>query len=154
MAKKNTYQKYETDQAAEENGQLVEFSEGVIIGVRAMRSQPVREQQAIINRRNQRFYRSGASLPSSVQDQDAVDLCVAIISEWEGVTDRSGVDLVYNETNVRRVMTDLSDLREQVITAATMAETFRKEALKAATENLSPASVSSSGSRAQGALES
>ena len=147
----NTYQRYATDPVAIQNGTPVLFSDDMTITIRGMRSDAVRAMQDRINKRNQQYYRSGSALPTKVQDADQIDIAVAIINGWKGVTGPDGAALEYTADAARQLVTELPELREQIIAAASMAETFRVAALRATTENLSSASASNSNSAAAGA---
>lgn len=148
----NTYKRYKTDATAVEEGMPVEFAEGLTIRVRSMRSKVVRDANARIAKRNQRFYRTGSPVPLDIQDADNIELTGAIIAGWAGATDENGKALEYSPSAVRKLMTDLPELRDQVIAAAGMSETFRDaEDVAAATENLSSASAAGSSSAAPGA---
>lgn len=65
------------------------------------------------------------------------------VAGWRGVTGRDGAELPFSAENVRKVMTDLPWLRQDVLYAVLTKETFRKEAQAALGEASAPPSASS-----------
>jgi hypothetical protein len=120
------YERYATDEKLEAEGTWVDFGDGVRLKVISDQSEPMRQ----VRRRQQKKYRNylvAMDVPDHIERAMQVEqACTAVIA-WEGVTDRTGAPLPFTRDHLRQVMTDLRELRRDVLFAAGSAETFRPE---------------------------
>lgn len=125
----NSYELYSTDTQAEQNGQWVEMRTGLRYRIRSELSDAVRAYDTKLMKAQRAAYiANGGILPPKMQDRNDVLRCAnAIVTGWEGQTDREGNLLPFTPANAERVLTDLPRLRNDVLTASRTEETFRVE---------------------------
>jgi hypothetical protein len=146
--KPNLYRRFKTDKKAKENGTPVDFGDGVVFLIRSAGSTVVRAVDDEINKENRPLIKAGLPIPLETLEKQAIRRATAIIAGFvSGATDEAGNEMEYTPTNAQTLMTDLEELREMVIGAGYMHETFRAAQIKDVTENLSRASASISGTQ-------
>ncbi|MGE4163866.1 MAG: hypothetical protein AB7G23_19230 [Vicinamibacterales bacterium] len=138
------YDRFATDAASEEQGQWVDFGDGVELRIASTASR--RADRALDRHRAQyhRHYLHGKSIPLEVRLEADLALAAAVLTDWRGagVTGPDGSPLPYSADAARQLMTDLRELREQVLFVARQAETFRKERVQDLGKTSSPSSGS------------
>jgi hypothetical protein len=138
---KTAFDEYETSTEAEEDGAWVEFRAGVKVKIRSENSSEVREYLTKLTKTQRNILKAnGWVLPPKLQDRNDVLACKnAIVTDWEGVTDREGNPVPYSPDNVERILTALPRLREEILFIAKTDETY-----KAAKEDMLGNSAASS----------
>lgn len=138
------YDRFATDATTEEQGQWVDFGDGVELRIAATASR--RADRALERHRAQyhRHYVHGRTIPLDVRLEADISLAAAVLVDWRGpgITGRDGQPIPYSADAARQLMTDLRELREQVLLTARQAETFRKERLEDLGKTSSPSSAS------------
>jgi hypothetical protein len=127
------YHALETDKSAMEDGVWVEVYPGASFKLRSQRSKAVREvAMALARQRSRLAIATKGILPLDVIDRDNIEMCArAIVADMRGeaLVDRDGKPIVYSEGAVRTLLTDLPELRDMILEASSMTETFRTVAL-------------------------
>ena len=134
------YARYATNKKAETEGVTLTFPDGIKFTIRSTESDRVREVESRWMKRNrQTIMASGGIMPPAMQDDKDITLLVdGIIVGWEGVTGPDGQLLEFTRENAKKLVTDLRELRKELLYLAGLGETFRAEALREAVGN-SPA---------------
>lgn len=144
------YKRWATDVKAESEGVELDFGQDVFVTVRSMDSPEVREFQAKLARKQrQSILANGGILPPSIADKAEIQILAnAVVVAWRGVTDEEGNALPFSVENAVKVFTDLREFRKEVLTLASIGETFRKAELDAMRGNSQGLSVPGSPSGA------
>lgn len=123
----NVYQEYETDRSAEEDGAWVELRAGVKVKIRSETSSIVRDYATKLAKTQRNILKAnGWVLPPKMSDRNDVLMCKnAIVTDWDGVSDREGNPLPFSPDNVERVMTDLPGFRNDILFVAKTDETYK-----------------------------
>ncbi len=143
------YQRYATDSTLEEQGQWVDFGDGMEFRIAATTSKRADRALDLHRKKHHRHYTSGKDIPFDVRQEAEITLATAVLTDWRGpgITGPDGTPLLYSRDAARQLMTDLRELREQVLWAARQAETFRKERLDDLGKTSSPSSSDTSSTR-------
>lgn len=141
------YEKFKTDEAAEEDGQWVEVAPNVRFKIRSSDSTKVREASIrMAKERRPKLMLYGGMLPPKYADEMEIKLVTdAIVADWDGVEGPDGKALPFTKENLRRIVTDLPHLRREIIQVHNITETY-KAASAAMVGNSLPASPTTSGS--------
>jgi hypothetical protein len=140
------FHEYGTDKAAEQDGVWSdEFRGDVRMKIRSMQSKAVRAAHERVNKRNTRYFKTGATIPVDVVEKNEIDLAVAIVAAWDGadMVDRAGQPLVCDDATKAEVFAKLHELRQQVIGMANTNELFREQEVREAAGNSPAASAPS-----------
>lgn len=125
-----------------ENGQWVDFGDGIQVQVRRYSSKSVQELHRTLERPYAKIQKQNVNfeIPADVREKNIIKLlCDIIVVNWKGVTDiQSGEPLECTLENKKKIFEDthLEDFRNQVFFASASSETFRdmeeftKEAVK------------------------
>jgi hypothetical protein len=120
------YKRYSTEKSMEEAGAWVDFGDGIRVRVRSDQSMQVRNlRNKLMLKFRHALMRSG--MPPAIEDQVNIELCTAVVVAWDGITDENEQPIPYSVENVRKVVTDLWELRRDILLASSMSETFRKQ---------------------------
>ena len=128
------FKKYATDEKLEEDGTWTEIGPKTRLLVarlgnpryRAAFKRLSRPYQAQIDRN---------SLPEEIQEQILIkSLAETVLLGWEGL-EEGGQPLAYSKETALRLLTDLKDFRDDVLTLARQAEAYRVQALEDAVKN-------------------
>lgn len=118
------YQRYQTDRTLEQDGAWVDFGDGVRLRVLSESTPKLRTLRNAL-RKKYRQHLTTLDVPAQIEDAMQVEQAAAAVVDWEGVTDAGGAALTYSPDAARRIMTDLRELRKDVLYACANAETFR-----------------------------
>lgn len=140
------YERFGTDRDLEEKGQWVDFGEGVELQIASSGSRRADRALELHRKKHHRHYLSGKTIPFEVREEAEITLAAAVITDWRGsgITNAAGQPLPFGKDAARTLMTDLRELRDQVLFTARQAETFRKERVDDLGKTSSPSSESSS----------
>lgn len=131
------YRKFKTDEKVETAGVWLDYGEGTEILVRRAGGSNKAYLQA--SERFRRKHRRQVELDILSVDamrKHAIEIYAStIIADWKGVTDEDGNELPFTEENVRKVLTDLPDLLEDIIQSASNSALFRAEIDEADAKN-------------------
>jgi hypothetical protein len=130
---------YRTDATAEKEGQWVDWGEGTKFKIaRLGNAQYQARFQALI--KPHRHLRDRGILPEDIQ-VEILCKCLAetVVIDWEGV-DFDGKPLPYSTENALKVLTELKDLREDIVTVSGEQSTFRIAEIEDSEKNLSKSS--------------
>jgi len=137
------YQRYKTDERLETEGTWVDFGDGVRLRILSEHSPKMRG----VRKTQQKKYRNyllAMDVPPHIEDAMQIEQAVAAVAGWEGVTDEKNVPLPFTTDTLKKVLTDLRDLRRDVLFASGTAETFRPaEVVEAMGKTSPPPSVPS-----------
>lgn len=131
------FDRYSTDKIAEEDGQWVDFGDGIKVQIRRLNSAKSREVRRKLDKPYSKQFRGG-DLPDSLQESILnQQIAKAIVVSWEGVPDpdKPSEMLPCTEDNVLRMVRDYTDFREEILTASMERATYQKEDLKDAEKN-------------------
>lgn len=131
------YQRYKTDERLETEGTWVDFGDGVRFRILSEHSPKLRGLRKT-QQKKYRNYLLAMDVPPHIEDTMQVEQAVAAVAGWDGVTDEAGKALPYTAENVRKVLTDLRDLRRDVLFASGTAETFKPSEVVEAMGKTSP----------------
>jgi hypothetical protein len=128
-------ERYATNTQIEEDGQWVDFGEGIKVRVRRLNSKFSRDVRRKLEKPYTAMYR-GREMPESLQEELMVkQLAQAIVVDWEGVEDESGKTMPFSMDNAVKIFTVYRDFRDDVVTASMERATFQTEEQKAAEGN-------------------
>ncbi len=136
-----TYDYWRTSREAEETGQWVQAPDGSRWRLRRASSTAaqagIREAELPHLATIRSCERRGIDLPEELAERLIVEKLVrGIVVAWEGVTGPDGQPLAFTPDNVRRVLSDLRDLRMFLVEAAGTFATFHERETEAAERNL------------------
>ena len=135
--------RYATDTQAQESGQWVDFGDGIRVKVRRLNSKHSQETRRKLEKPYAATYRN-REMPASLQEELMIkQLALSIIVDWEGVDDpdhrpTEGEEqrmLPFTVDNAKRMMSQFSDFRDDIMTAAMEKATFQKAAREEAEGN-------------------
>lgn len=117
------YDRYKTDKKLEEEGQWVDFGDGVKVKVARLNS----ERSLAVRRKLEKPYsKIRGSIPEDIQEEILTkQVAEAIIIAWEGVSDENGKEIECTYENKVKILKDFKDFRFDVVTASVEAETFK-----------------------------
>jgi polyhydroxyalkanoate synthesis regulator phasin len=128
--------KYGTDLALEEDGEWVDYGDGVKVKVARWGNQSFMKRMEALQKPH-RYMIDRGSLPPET-DKKIVDTLIAeaIIIDWEGV-ELDGKKLPHTIDNALTVLAreDLKDFRRDIVTAAQAVETYRVKELEESVKN-------------------
>lgn len=133
----NFLQRYATDKTAEEDGQWVDFGDGLEVKLRRLNSVKSREVRRKLEKPYAKQFRN-QDMPDSISEMILNNqLAKAIVVEWKGVPDPDDMtkELPCTEENILHMMQSFPDFREDILAAAMERATFQKEELVAAEKN-------------------
>lgn len=144
--KTNLFESYETDTVAEEEGAWVELRPGIHVRIRSSSSSTVREYATKLAKNQRNIMKAnGWVLPPKMSDRNDVLLCKhAIVTDWNGVTDREGNDVPYSPENVEKILIMLPRFREDIMFASQTDETYKATREDMLGNSERPSKVSSS----------
>lgn len=147
------YERYQTDEQMEEEGQWVRFDDDVELRIASRASKRADRALQAHRKEHHRHYLSGKTIPLDVRTDAEIRLAAACITDWRGagVTGPDGAPMSYNRENATKLMTDLRELRDQVIFAASQAETYRRQRIDDLGKTPAPSSVANSSTVGSGA---
>lgn len=145
------FDRYSTNRKAEEDGQWVDFGDGVKVKVRRLNSAKSKETRRRLEKPYKNQFRAGVDFPDSLQEELMnKQLAEAIIVDWEGVPELNdkgqpieGKFAECTPENVLRMVAMFPDFREDVVTASMERATFQNEVRK---ENEGNSEAASNGS--------
>lgn len=131
-----------TDHAMEEEGVWVDFGQGLEVKIRRADSRRSRE----VFRRLYKPYRKMEEAGNAIPHDDEILIrakwtAQALVADWKGVTDRKGKAVKFDPENLKPaidLLVDARDFQKLINDFADEQETFRAQAVEAATKN-SPA---------------
>jgi hypothetical protein len=128
------YDKYETDEKAENEGIKVYLDEALFYVARANSNNKKWSKKwariALEKKGNTRVMTS-----EELRDLTKDIYSEAIIVGWENVVGRDGKEIPYNKENVKKLLTDLPDLFEEIAAVAQNAANYNKSAIEEITKN-------------------
>lgn len=133
----NFLSRYTTDKSAEEDGQWVDYGDGLEVKLRRLNSVKSREVRRKLEKPYAKQFR-GQDMPDSISEMILNNqLAKAIVVDWKGVPNPEDAEkpLPCTEENVLRMVQDYPDFREDILAAAMERATFQKEELAAAEKN-------------------
>lgn len=135
------FSRYSTDKTAEEDGQWVNYGDGLEVKIRRLNSAKSKEVRRRLEKPYVKQFR-GADIPDSIQEMLLnQQLAKAIVVDWKGVPDPENPDkpLACTEENILSMIQQFPDFRDDILTASMERATFQREDQKAAEGN-SPSS--------------
>lgn len=133
----NFLQRYSTDKTAEEDGQWVDFGDGIEVKLRRLNSVKSRDTRRKLEKPYAKQFRN-QDMPDSVSEMILNNqLAKAIVVDWKGIPDPEDESkpLPCTEENVLKIVQDYPDFREEILQASMERATFQKEELAAAEKN-------------------
>lgn len=120
--------KYKTDKTAEVEGVWIEVDVGVEWLIARLNNEKAREMR----RRLEKPYRAMTAVPDKV----AEDIMRKVVANtvwlgWKGMTDEAGATIEYSAETAEKLLKELPDLLNDVITVSMARETFQTEATEA-----------------------
>lgn len=127
----NLYEKYETDKDAEINGVPYEVTQGIIFMLARVceRNVAYQAERAKIAKHFEKQLMTNDN-PKGYQEAITRLFAKHIVKGWDGVTDREGNPLPYTVDNCVKVLTDLPDLYNELVSVAVDADQFNADMLK------------------------
>lgn len=129
--------RYSTDKSAEEEGQWVDFGDGIRVQIRRLNSKISKDFRRKLEKPYASQFRN-REMPESLQEE-LLNKQVAntIVVAWEGIPDPADPKkmLACTPDSVLGVMEKFPDFRDDILTASMERTTFQKEQLKAAEKN-------------------
>lgn len=127
------YARYKTDKKLEEEGQWVDFGDGVKVKVARLNS----ERSIAARRKLEKPYsKIRGSIPESIQEEILTkQVAEAVIIAWEGVTDERGKEIECTYENKVKILNEFKDFRFDVVTASVEAETFKAQQIEEISKN-------------------
>lgn len=127
------YDRYKTDKKLEEEGQWVDFGDGVKVKIARLNS----ERSLAARRKLEKPYsKIRGSIPEDIQEEILTkQVAEAVIIAWEGVTDEAGKEIECTYENRIKILKEFKDFRFDVVTASVEAETFKAKQVEEATKN-------------------
>jgi hypothetical protein len=140
------YQRFATDPELEERGQWVDFGDGAEFRIASSASKRADRALQAHRKKYRRYYLSGKDIPFEVRQDAEVVHAAACLTEWRGpaIVNRAGQPLPYSPAAAMTLMTDLRELRGQVLLVAHQAETHRAEWVDALGKTSPPSSAPTS----------
>lgn len=135
--------RYATDRNLEEEGVWVDFGDGLKVKIRRLSSKTSRETRRKLEKPYAAQFRN-REMPDSLQDELLnKQVAQAIVLDWEGVEDPTTPAPAEGKTafidctpeNVLKVITALTDFRDDILTAAMERTTFEKEQREKGSKN-------------------
>lgn len=134
---KNIYDKFATDNKAEQEGIVLDYGDGLEIRIARAGGSNLKFEK-LVQARMRKFER--------LRQNDLLELSVlrpvmreiyaeAVVLGWSGVTDRAGNPMPFSRENCIKLFTDLPDLFEDVILQSQKAALFRATVLEAEAGN-------------------
>lgn len=125
--------RYKTDKDLEENGQWVDFGDGVLVKVARLNSE---RSQAVRRKLEKPYSKIRGSIPEDISEEILTkQVAEAVLLDWKGVTDENGKELECTYENRYKVLKEYKDFRFDVVTCAVEAETFKNKQVEEATKN-------------------
>lgn len=131
------FDRYATDRNLEEQGQAVDFGDGLKITIRRLNSKHSRETRRKLEKPYSGQYR-GREMPESLQEELLnKQIAHAVVVAWEGVPNPDDPKKMLECTpeNVLRMVQDFPDFRDDILTAAMEKSTFQKVDMVAQEKN-------------------
>jgi hypothetical protein len=129
------YQRYATDKALEQDGVWVEMLDGVAFRIISDQNPKIRELKRRQMKKHRQYFLN-MDVPAHIEDDMNIETAVALVNGWRGpITDADGQPMAFTPENVKRVMTDLREVRQNILFAAGTAETFRAAEVEAMAKN-------------------
>jgi hypothetical protein len=122
-------ERYATNKVAEEQGQWVDFGDGIKVKLRRLNSEASREFRRKLEKPYEGQYRT-RPMPDSLNEELLIkQLAGCIVVDWEGVEnpDNEKEFLPFSPENVTRMVTLFKDFREDITTASMTQATFQGE---------------------------
>ena len=140
------YQQYQTDPTAEAEGVWVrDLAPGFHVKI-ARLNNPKHKAVSLRLARPFRAQIDRDTLSEEKADELVVQaLAETIVMDWEGGTDEAGAALEPTLANKVKLLTDLPDLRADIVQAAKTQDLYRAESIEAAVKNSKGSSAGSSG---------
>jgi hypothetical protein len=129
------HKRFGTDAALEQEGVWVDFGDGLQLRIIADSVGRVRDLRQRLQYGKYRSYYLRMNIPPHVEDAVNIEIATALITDWRGVTNGDGSAIPCAPEAVRQVMTDLRELRANVLFAASTAETFRRQEVEVMAKN-------------------
>lgn len=122
---------YALDSKTVEEGQWVKLRDDIEVQVRSIRSEQVRKVRQRAQRKYERLLPSQKwRFTPEQEDKIAEEVIVdAVLINWRNIEDENGRPLPYSRELARQLVTDpeMVVFREDIMTAAGLDETFRRE---------------------------
>ena len=136
----NFRKRFKTDAALEENGQAVDFGDGIEVTVRRISSKVVQEAKRRLDKPYANLFKTNPNyeLPADIQDKQITKLMAeAIVVDWKGVVDENDQELECTVENKMKIFSDrdLVDFRNNVLLASHSATTFSPAEVEEAVKN-------------------
>lgn len=127
MAPKNTYAAYRLDKS-ETEGSWQDLRSGGKVKVRYENSTRVQDDARRLDKKYRAIMMTEGGLPAETQAERDTELCAtSILVDWADITDENGALIPFSIENARRVLTDLPEMRRDVVYAARVSENFRAQ---------------------------
>lgn len=133
----NFMDRYSTDKDAEEQGQWIDYGDGLKVKLRRLNCTKSREVRRKLEKPYAKQFRN-TEMPESILEMLLNNqLAKAVVVDWEGVPNpnKPSEQLPCTEENVLRMIQDFPDFRDDILTASMERATFQKEDTKAAEGN-------------------
>jgi len=135
--------RYATNVKAEEEGQWVDFGDGIEVKVRRVNSAKSKEVRRQLEKPYEKQFR-GREYPDSLQEELVnKQIAKVLIVDWKGVPNPDDEDseepFPATEANIMTVITRYKDFREDILTACMSQATFQTDDRKAVEGNSEPA---------------
>lgn len=136
----NFRNRFKTNVDAEENGQPVDFGDGVEVTVRRLGAKFVQEAKRKLDKPYANLFKTNPNyeLPQNIQEAQATKLLAeAIVVSWKGVTDEDGTELECTVENKMKIFSDrtLVDFKNNVLLASASSVTFSPAEAEEAVKN-------------------
>jgi hypothetical protein len=119
--------RYKTNRKVEEEGQWVDFGDGIEVKLRRLNSDHSKETRRKLEKPYQSMYRN-RDMPDALQEELMIkQLSQSIVVDWKGVPDPADDEKMIpcTQENVAKVMTQVRDFRDDVVQASMTAATFQ-----------------------------
>jgi hypothetical protein len=131
----NLHKRFATDDKAERDGAWVMMQEGVEFKVISDNTARIRELRHRLVWQKYRAHYSRMDVPPHIEDAVNIALATALIVDWRGVTDDAGVIIPFSAAAAEAMMTELREVRTNVLFLGGAAETFRKQSVEEMAKN-------------------
>lgn len=126
MSKKATlWGKFATDNDREENGVWVNFGDGIRVKVRRMKSRISQETRKELEKPYLADIRKGGITEEQAKEMLLQQISQAIISDWEGVTDKDGATLPCTPAAKYNILKALPEFLDEIFVISTERDNYK-----------------------------
>lgn len=122
------YTLFGTAESESEDGKWFDFGKTIKIKIRRFKSKKSRKVREALEAPYKRTSKFGGALPDDVAEEITTQhIAEGIVADWQGVTDKAGVELKYSSAAAAKLFKDLPEFRDAVAEISLGVDNFRDE---------------------------